>query len=62
VVERLLEQYRVRASYDRMVDFEREKFSFQNIASTSPLMGTTLAAGCCSAGRRFPPDHRCPLW
>jgi transcriptional regulator with PAS, ATPase and Fis domain len=44
VVERLLEQYRVRASYDRMVDFEREKFSFQNIASTSPHMGTTLAA------------------
>lgn len=44
VVERLLEHSRLRASYDRMLDSEREKFSFQNISSSSPEMGKTLAA------------------
>ena len=44
VVERLLEQYQVRANYDRMRDLEREKFSFQNITTTSQVMGATLAA------------------
>jgi DNA-binding NtrC family response regulator len=44
VVERLLEQARVRASYDRMVDTERKKFSFQNLTSRSPAMGTALTA------------------
>jgi DNA-binding NtrC family response regulator len=44
VVARLLEHSRLRVSYDRMVDSEREKFSFQNITSRSPLMGSSLAA------------------
>jgi DNA-binding NtrC family response regulator len=44
VVERLLEHARVRVSYDRMMDSEREKFSFQNITSNSPVMGGMLAA------------------
>jgi two-component system response regulator AtoC len=44
VVERLLENARLRVSYDRMLDFERKKFSFQNITSSSPAMGETLAA------------------
>ncbi|MFO7813639.1 MAG: sigma-54 dependent transcriptional regulator, partial [Pelovirga sp.] len=42
VVERLLEHARLRVSYDRMLDSEREKFSFQNLSSTSPVMGKTL--------------------
>lgn len=45
VVERLLEHARVKVSYDRMLDSERKKFSFQNISSSSPAMGATLAAG-----------------
>ncbi|KAB0669057.1 sigma-54-dependent Fis family transcriptional regulator [Oryzomonas sagensis] len=44
VVERLLENARVRHSYDRMLDFEREKFSFQSMTSHSPVMGRALAA------------------
>jgi DNA-binding NtrC family response regulator len=44
VVERLLEHARVRVSYDRMLDSEREKYSFQNITSNSPVMGRMLAA------------------
>ena len=44
VVERLLEHARLRVSYDLMIDSEREKFSFQNISSNSPIMGETLAA------------------
>ncbi len=42
VVERLLEHARLRISYDRMLDSERDKFSFQNLSSTSPVMGKTL--------------------
>jgi len=45
VVERLLEHAQLRVSYDRMLDSERKKFSFQNISSSSPAMGKTLAAG-----------------
>jgi DNA-binding NtrC family response regulator len=45
VVERLLEHAQLRISYDRMQDSERKKFSFQNISSSSPAMGKTLAAG-----------------
>jgi len=45
VVERLLEHAQLRISYDRMLDSERKKFSFQNISSSSPTMGKTLAAG-----------------
>lgn len=44
VVERLLEHARVRFSYDRMLDSEREKFSFQNISTRSTTMGKALAA------------------
>lgn len=44
VVERLLEYAQLRANYGRMLDSEREKFSFQNIASNSPAMGKTLSA------------------
>lgn len=44
VVERLLEHARLRVSYDRMLDSEREKFSFQNMTSRSPAMGRVLAA------------------
>jgi DNA-binding NtrC family response regulator len=44
VVARLLEQSRLRMSYDLMLDTEREKFSFQNITSISPAMGKSLAA------------------
>jgi DNA-binding NtrC family response regulator len=44
VVERLLDHARLRESYDRVLDFEREKFSFQNMTSSSPVMGATLAA------------------
>ena len=44
VVERLLEHAQLRVSYDRMLDSEREKFSFQNITSSSQAMGETLAA------------------
>ncbi len=44
VVDRLLEHARLRVSYDRMLDYEREKFSFQNITTHSPSMGKALAA------------------
>jgi DNA-binding NtrC family response regulator len=44
VVERLLEQARLRMSYNLMLNTEREKFSFQHITSNSPVMGKTLAA------------------
>ena len=44
VVARLLEHSRLQVSYDRMVDSERKKFSFQNISTVSPLMGRALAA------------------
>jgi DNA-binding NtrC family response regulator len=44
VVERLLENDRLRVNYGRMLDSERKKFSFQNISSNSPGMGATLAA------------------
>ncbi|MFH1029154.1 MAG: sigma-54 dependent transcriptional regulator [Pseudomonadota bacterium] len=45
VLERQLEHAQLRESYDRMLDSERKKFSFQNITSNSPAMGATLAAG-----------------
>lgn len=45
VLERQLEHAKLRASYDRMLDTEREKFSFQNISSSSSIMGATLTAG-----------------
>ena len=44
VVERLLAHARLRVSYDRMLNSEREKFSFQNISSSSSAMGASLAA------------------
>ncbi len=44
VVKRLLEHAQLRVSYDRMLDCEREKFSFQNITSSSQAMKGTLAA------------------
>jgi DNA-binding NtrC family response regulator len=44
VIARLLEQKRLRTSYDRMVDLEREKFSFQTLTTRSLAMGATLAA------------------
>lgn len=44
VVQRLLEQARIRVGYDRMLDDERQKYSFQNITSSSPAMGNVLAA------------------
>jgi len=44
VVERLLDYARLRDDYGRMVDSERERFSFQNITSNSPVMGKTLSA------------------
>jgi len=45
VLERQLEHAELRVSYDRMLDSERKKFSFQNITSNSAAMGATLAAG-----------------
>lgn len=44
VVARLLEHARLQVNYDRMLDSEREKFSFQKITTRSPAMGETLAA------------------
>ena len=44
VVERLLAHARLRVSYERMLDSERKKFSFQNISSSAPAMGDILAA------------------
>lgn len=44
VVARLLENARLRISFGRMQDSERKKFSFQNMKSSSAVMGETLAA------------------
>lgn len=44
VVERLLENASLRVKYDRMLDAEREQFSFQNITSSSQAMGSVLDA------------------
>ena len=44
VVERLLENAQLRISYDRMLDNEREKYSFQNMSSRSLKMGKALSA------------------
>jgi len=44
VVKRLLESARQRVNYDRMLETERNKFSFQNITSCSPVMGGVLTA------------------
>ena len=44
VVERLLVHARLRISHDRMLNSEREKFSFQNIISCSPAMREVLTA------------------
>lgn len=44
VVDRLLGHAKLRVNYERMLDCEREKFSFQNITSSSITMGKTLAA------------------
>jgi len=44
VVARLLEKAQLQVSYDRMLDSEREKFSFQNISSSSPAMGKVMQA------------------
>jgi DNA-binding NtrC family response regulator len=50
VVERLLENARFRANYNRMLNAEREQFSFQNITSGSESMGRVLAAARQVAG------------
>ncbi|MDD2273590.1 MAG: sigma-54 dependent transcriptional regulator [Desulfuromonadaceae bacterium] len=44
VVARLLENARLRVSFDRMREAERKKYSFQNMKSSSALMGETLVA------------------
>lgn len=44
VVQRLLEHSQLQVSYDRMLDSERKKFSFQNISSSSLAMGEILVA------------------
>ena len=44
VVKRLLEHAQMRVNYDRMVNSEREQYSFQNINSGSSVMGEVLAA------------------
>jgi DNA-binding NtrC family response regulator len=44
VVDRILEQARLKVDYDRMLASERERFSFQNISSRAPAMGPVLAA------------------
>ena len=43
-VRRSLENARLRLRHDQMEDFLKEQFSFQNIKSVSPAMGTVLAA------------------
>ena len=43
VVERLLEHAKLKVNYGRMLDREREKFSFQKITSSSAAMGEVLA-------------------
>lgn len=44
VVNRILEYAQLRVNYERVLDYEREKFSFQNITSRSPVMGAALTA------------------
>lgn len=44
VVDRLLHNARLRASYERMVDTEQEKYSFQNVSTVTPAMADVLAA------------------
>ncbi|SEA34981.1 DNA-binding transcriptional response regulator, NtrC family, contains REC, AAA-type ATPase, and a Fis-type DNA-binding domains [Desulfuromusa kysingii] len=44
VVERQLEHTCLQVSYNRMLESEQEKFSFQNLLSTAPIMGRVLAA------------------
>jgi len=44
VVGRLLEQARLKARYNLMLDTERKKFSFQHITSISAAMGKALTA------------------
>jgi DNA-binding NtrC family response regulator len=44
MVARLLKQHRVQVNYNRLLDLEREKFSFQNITTLSPCMAATLSA------------------
>ena len=43
VVTRLLKTAQLQASYARMLASEQKKFSFQNMLSLSPIMGTLLA-------------------
>jgi len=43
MLARLLGNARLRASYNRMQDSERKKFSFQNMKSSSAVMGKALA-------------------
>ena len=50
VVARLLDHGRLQANYVCMRDFEREKYSFQNLTSVSPAMGKVLAAAQQVAG------------
>ena len=42
VVGRLLENTRIRAGHARMLEAQKEQFSFQNIRSVSPAMGIVL--------------------
>lgn len=44
IVARLLETAQLQVSYARMLASEQKKFSFQNILSNSPIMGTVLAS------------------
>lgn len=44
VVERLLKNVQLRVCYNRMLDSERNKYSFQSMTSRSPVMGGILAA------------------
>ncbi|MBI9085362.1 MAG: sigma-54-dependent Fis family transcriptional regulator [Desulfobacterales bacterium] len=42
VVARLLENTRIKASHARMLEAQKEEFSFQNIRSASPAMGIVM--------------------
>ncbi|NJD38130.1 MAG: sigma-54-dependent Fis family transcriptional regulator [Geobacter sp.] len=44
VVQRLLEQARINLNYNRMLDLERQQYSFENITSCSQAMGQALDA------------------
>ena len=44
MVARLLKQHRVQLNYERLLNLEREQYSFQNITTCSPLMMATLSA------------------